>query len=126
MKEIIQIIKGMLIMTSLEDYFSNNKTDLVYFIEEFTNTVITYILYQPVIYGDNGDEIGFDSLFHFVKIFMTFHKKKYSQLFENIRKIFTIESNHSFFVNQNIYYKREINPKKSIYMNNIKKNFVKF
>ena len=113
MKEIIEIINGMLIMSSLEDYFSNNKTDLDYFMGEFSNTVITYILYQPVVYGDNGDDIALDLLFHFVKLFMTFHKKKeYSQLFENIRKIFASESTHSFFLSQNRMYKKEINPNK--------------
>ena len=113
MKEIIEIIDGMLVMTSLEEYFSNNKSDLEYFLGDFSKEVITFILIQPVIYGENGDEIALDLLFHYVKLYMHFHKnKEYSQLFGHIRKIFSREGNSSFFVTQGSYYKTEINPKK--------------
>ena len=89
MKEINQIIDGILLMSSIEEYFSNNKQDLEYFIGEFSKDVITYILIQPVIYGENGDDIALELLFNFVKLFMRFHKnKEYSPLFDNIRKIF--------------------------------------
>ena len=43
-KEIIEIIKSILIMASLEEYFSDNQTDLNYFMGEFSKDVLTYIL----------------------------------------------------------------------------------
>ena len=90
MKEIIEMINGMLVMTSLEDYFLNDKVDLEYFMGEFSKEVLTNILLQPIIFGENGDQIGLDLLYHYIKLFMKFHKKKeYSNLFENIRKIFS-------------------------------------
>ena len=89
MKEIIEIIDGMLIMTSLEDYFLNNKTDLDYFMGEFSKEVLTNTLNQPVIFGENGDEIGMDLIYHFVKLFMKFHQnKEYAPLFENKKNFF--------------------------------------
>ena len=75
-KEIIEIIDGMLIMSSLEDYFSNSKKDLEYFMGDFSKEVIENILRQPALFGDNGDEIALDLLYHFVRLFMQFHKKK--------------------------------------------------
>ena len=111
-KEIIQIIDGMLIMSSLEDYFSNNKKDLQYFMDEFSKDVISNILIQPIVYGENGDDIALDLLYHFVKLFMKFHNnKEYAHLFEKIRKIFANE-NDSFFNTKERYYKKELNPKK--------------
>ena len=125
MKEIIEIIDGMLIMTSLEEYFSNNKRDLEYFLGDFSKDVITYILMQPVIYGENGDEIALDLLFHYIKLYMHFHKnKEYSSLFENIRKIILREG--SFFVTQGKYYKKEINPKKGNTFEEFNQEFCKF
>ena len=112
MKEIIQIMDGMLIMTSLEDYFLKNKTDLDYFMGEFTKEVISNILIQPIVYGENGDDIALDLIFHYIKLFMHFHKnKEYSPLFEKIKKIFDKE-NYSYFRPHERNYKKELNPKK--------------
>ena len=109
--EITEIIKSMLIMESIEEYFSNNKSDFYYFIGDFTKEVIEYILRQDIIYGDNGHDLALDMLFHFVKLFFKFHKnKEYSNLFENIRKIFTPSS--SYYIPSP--YKEEKNPKKVI------------
>ena len=94
-KEIIEIIKSILIMASLEEYFSDNQTDLNYFMGEFSKDVLTYILHQSVVYGDNGHDLALDLLIHFIKLFFKFHKnKEYSTLFENIRKIFDISQSY--------------------------------
>ena len=88
-----------------------NKSDFYYFIGDFTKEVIEYILRQDIIYGDNGHDLALDMLFHFVKLFFKFHKnKEYSNLFENIRKIFTPSS--SYYIPSP--YKEEKNPKKVI------------
>ena len=111
MKKIIEIIDGILLMTSLEEYFSNNKTDLDYFMGEFSKEVINHILYQEVVYGENGDDIALDLIFHFIKLFMHFHKhKEYAPLFEKIRKIFSKEFSNNYFVTPKKNYKKEINP----------------
>ena len=112
MKEIIEIIDGMLIMTSLEEYFSNNQSILDYFMGDFSEEVIENILRQPVVFGDKGDEIAMELLFHFVKLFMKFHKnKEYSPLFEKIRKIFSKEKS-SYFDTKTRSYKMDVNPTK--------------
>ena len=113
MKEIIEMINGMLVMTSLEDYFLNDKVDLEYFMGEFSKEVLTNILLQPIIFGENGDQIGLDLLYHYIKLFMKFHKKKeYSNLFENIRKIFSKPNSNQFFNPKAHSFKKEINKKK--------------
>ena len=94
-KEIIEIINGILIMSSLEEYFSHNKEDINYFMKDFTENVIKYILYQNFIYGENGQELALDLFFHFIKLFFKFHKnKEYVPLFDNIRKIFDEDSRY--------------------------------
>ena len=108
-KEIIEILKSILIMESIEEYFSNNKRDLYYFMGEFSKDVIKYILVQDYVYGEHGNELALDLLFHFAELFFKFHKKKdYTTLFENIRNIFNANSN--FFTTSR--YKKEKNPKK--------------
>ena len=110
-KEIIEIIKSMLIMASLEEYFSNNQTDLNYFMGEFTKEVIQYTLHQDVIYGDNGHDLALDLLLHFIKLFFKFHKnKEYSTLFENIRKIF--DNSKNYYSPDNFQRDKEKSPKK--------------
>ena len=94
-KEIIEIIKSILIMASLEEYFSNNQTDLNLFMGDFSKDVVTYILHQYVVFGDNGHDIALDLLIHLIKLFFKFHKnKEYSTLFENIRKIFDYSASY--------------------------------
>ena len=113
MKEIIEIIDGMLIMTSLEEYFSNNQSVLDYFMGDFSEEVIENILRQPTVFGDKGDEIAMELLFHFVKLFMKFHKnKEYSPLFEKIRKIFTNDSMNGYFNTNSRNFRIDVNPKK--------------
>ena len=94
-KEIIEILKSILIMESIEEYFSNNKTDFYYFMGDFTKDVITYILHQEFVYGENGNELALDLLLNFVELFFKFHKNKdYTNLFENIHKIFDSSSSY--------------------------------
>ena len=112
MKEIIELIEGMLVMTSLEEYFSNNKSDLDYFMGNFSKEVIANVLQQPVVYGDNGDEIALNLLYSFIKLFMHFHKnREYAPLFEKIRQIFNKDNSNSFFYSYNSF-KKEISPQK--------------
>ena len=125
MKEIIEIINGILIMESLEEYFSNNKKELDYFMGDFSKDVINNIMLQPVIFGENGDEIGLDLLYHFIKLFMKFHNnKEYSPLFEKIRNIFSTNINSLFNPNSRTI-KKENNPKKEYTNNQFNEEFCK-
>ena len=95
---LIKMLKEMQTKDSLEEYFSNNEEDLTYFMGDFLKDVISNILTQPIIFGDNGDEIGLDLLLNIYKLFQKFHKnKKYAPLYENIRQIFAKEKAHDFF-----------------------------
>ena len=47
MKEIIEMINGMLVMTSLEDYFLNDKMDLEFFMGEFSKDVL-YVFIRSI------------------------------------------------------------------------------
>ena len=121
-KEIIQIIKSMLIMASLEEYFSNNQTDLNYFMGEFSKDVIIYTLHQYIVYGENGHELAMDLLLHFVKLFFKFHKnKEYSTLFENIRKIF--DNSQSYYCPDTFEREKEKIPKKYNKFNQFNEEF---
>ena len=94
-----KMLKEMIEKETLEEYFSNDEETLNYFMDDFYKEVIQYILIQPIIYGDNGDEIGLDLLVNTFKLFLKFHKnKKYAKLFEKIREIFN-GNQRSFFKN---------------------------
>ena len=98
MIQLTKMIEEMLTKETLEEYFSNNEGDLNYFMGDFFQEVLQYLLIQPIIYGQNGDEIGMDLLVHIFKLFLKFHKnKKYAPLFERIRDIFHSNSSRSFF-----------------------------
>ena len=93
-----KMLKEIQAKDSLEEYFSNNEEDLSFFMGDFFKDVLYNILIQPVIYGENGDEIGLELLLNIYKLFQKFHKnKKYAPLFENIRQIFSQEKRHDFF-----------------------------
>ena len=98
MIKLTKMIKEMLTKESLEEYFSNNDEDLNYFMGDCIQEVIQNILVQPIIFGDNGDEIGLELLININKLFLKFHKnKKYASLFEKIRVIFNDRSSRTFF-----------------------------
>ena len=123
MKELIQILNEILSKDSLEEYFNNNEKDLKYFMTDFMQEITHKILIQPVVYGEDGDEIALDVLFHIFKLFLKFHKNKnYASLFEKIRTIINTDNHNSFFLPSNsrsAYQPKIDNPKK-------KYNFIQF
>jgi len=93
-----KMLKEMQAKDSLEEYFENNEEDLSFFMGDCLKDILYNILIQPIIYGDNGDEIALELLLNIYKLFQKFHKnKKYAPLFENIRQIFSQEKKHDFF-----------------------------
>ena len=112
---------------TLEEIFNDEKI-LQYFMTDFMKEVIQNILIQPVVYGDNGDDIALELLYNIYRLFLKYHQnKKYSPLFEKIREIVNTDaSNHSYFLppnesrNQNIKIK---NPKREITSYNFNHQF---
>ena len=93
------MLKEILTKESIEEYFSNNETDITYFLQEFIKESLNFILRAFTIYGENGDQIGLEIFENLYKIFLKFHKnKKYAPLFESLRNIFQQNmSKHNFF-----------------------------
>ena len=112
MKEIINILEEINSKKSLEDYFENNQEDIKYFSETFVKDVITHILSQSYVYGNEGDDIALELLFQIYRLFIEFHDKKYSSIFEQIIRIFKNNNNHSFFYPKKASYRNIHNQKK--------------
>ena len=98
-----EILKDILSKESIEEYFSNNQDDIIYFLQTFLNESLYYILRAFTIYGENGDQIGLEILLNIFNIFIKFHKnKRYISLFGNIRNIFENDlKRHNFFEGSN-------------------------
>ena len=112
---------------SLEEVLNQDEQLLQYFMNDFMNEVISNILNQPIVYGDNGDDIALDLLYNIYRLFLKFHKnKKYSPLFEKIRQILKEKQGQNFFSSLNDF-KNQIkidNPKKNIIILYLITNFV--
>ena len=93
------MLKEIATKDSIEEYFSNDEAVITFFLGDFIKEVLYYILKAYTIYGENGDEIGLESLINIYNLFLKFHKnKKYSAVFELIRGIFNHDSlKHNFF-----------------------------
>ena len=97
----------------IENYFNNDNEDFNFFITKFSKKVVPNILKQGVVYGENGEEIAFDILIDYLKIFL---KYILSTTDENNYKLFPMfESIKEIFDNTKSYYKsnassREKNP----------------
>jgi len=99
MKTTINLINKILEKDApLEDFFGQNDSLLEYFMNNFLSEVITNILIQPVVYGENGDDIALELLYHIYKLFLKYHQnKKYSSLFARIRDIINVDKSNSHF-----------------------------
>ena len=87
---------------------------------EFLKNIISNIISQNIVKGDNGDDIAVDLLYHIYKLFIKFHKEtKYSELFETIREMINSDNSlQNFF---KIYSDQRINYSSKI--ENIKRKF---
>ena len=80
-----EMLKSILELNSIEEFFNNDESDLNYFMETFLEECIDNILKSQVIYGENGDDIALEILFNVFYLFIKFHKnKKYAKLFDCI------------------------------------------
>ena len=104
MKKLNKFIIGILTKNeTLEEVFNQDQKALQYFMADFMTEVITNILYQPIVYGKNGDDVALTLLFNIYRLFIKFHQNsKYSPLFDRIREIVNLESgNYHFFSTAN-------------------------
>ena len=94
MLDLIKFLKEILESNeSLEHNFKDNEPAFQYFITEFLKEIITNILSQYIVYGEDGDEIAVDLLYHIYKLFLKFHKNvKYAPMFEAIRSMLKDEN----------------------------------
>ena len=115
---------------SIEHNLEDNEETFKYFIGTFLKEVISNITIQNIVYGNNGDEIAVDLLYHIYELFLKFHKNtKYNQLFENIREIIKPESSlPNFFkpyIEQKINNQKIENKKRRYNSSNFNKLFYK-
>ncbi len=118
MKKLTSILSDILKKNdSLEEAFNQDEKTLQYFMTDFMKDVIYNITIQPIVYGENGDDIALEVLINIFKLFLKFHKNtKYSPLFEKIRGIINREkANSRFFSPPNINRNQSLkidNPKR--------------
>src|SRR4051812_24773983 len=71
MMELTELLNSFLNLSSLEQALTNSE-DLDYFLKKFTKEVITNILRQTFVYGENGDDVALGVLSSFLKLFLHF------------------------------------------------------
>ena len=125
MKKLTSILSDILKKNdSLEEAFNQDEKTLQYFMTDFMKDVIYNITIQPIVYGENGDDIALEVLINIFKLFLKFHKNtKYSPLFEKIRGIINREKANSRF-----FSPPSINRNQSLKIDNPKRryNYYKF
>ena len=114
----------------LEHHLNNDEETFKFFVNNFLKEVISNITVQNIVYGDNGDEIAVDLLYHIYKLFLKFHKNtKYNQLFEIIREIIKPETSlpnfFKPFIEQRINNQKVENIKRRYNSYNFNKIFYK-
>ena len=110
--EITEILNQILNMDSIEKFFENDN-DFDYFLKKFSHEVINNILRQYNVYGNNGDDVAFNLLLCYVKIFLKFFEKPaYLPLWESVKEIF--DPMKSFYKTMQYSNNRTINDKKLI------------
>ena len=110
--EISDILKQILEKDSIESFFEN-ESDFDYFIKKFSHEVIHNILRQFNVIGANGDDIAFELLLNYVKIFLKFlEKPAYLPLWESVKEIF--DPLKSYYRSAQYSNNRNLNEKKLI------------
>ena len=110
--ELCGILKQILEKESIESFFEN-ENDFDYFIRKFSHEVIHNISRQYNVYGAGGDDIAFDLLLTYVKIFLKFFEKPaYLPLWESVKEIFN--PINSFYKSVQYSNNRNLNEKKHI------------
>ena len=110
-KELIIILQRIHESESIEEIFQNNQSDFSYFIGKFSYETISNILRQHYVYGENGDDVAFEVLLNYLRIFFKFmEKQNYLQLFDSIKEIF--DPSKSFYRGHSYSLTKVMNEKK--------------
>ena len=110
--------------------FNNNENHLEYFSNEFSKNVISNLLKQTVVFGENGEDCAFDVLLDYSKIFLkllTLNDKnifKFYNILEPIKEIF--DNTKDFYNLSNYQYKdKNPNSKKKIEYNKYNEQYLR-
>lgn len=105
------ILQNILNSNSIEEYFQNNASDVNYFLNKFSTEVVNNILRQPFVYGTNGDDVAFNILCMYLRIFLKFMNiVEYAHLWEAIKDIF--DCSKSYYKGTSYSSNRILNEKK--------------
>lgn len=96
--------------TAVEDFFSHNQNDILYFINKFLKEVSINILRQPIIFGNNGDFIALKVLTEITFLCINLYSNSHCEVIDTLKEIF--DSNKSFF-KSNFNNQKYSNPIKS-------------
>ncbi len=89
------ILDDILKQDQIENYFENNASDFNYFINKFSIETVNNILRQHYIYGQNGDDIAFQVICQYLRIFLKFiENPNYTPLLEAIKDVFDSSKNY--------------------------------
>ena len=110
--------------------FNNNENHFEYFSNEFSKNVISNLLKQTVVFGENGEDCAFDVLLDYSKIFLkllTLNDKnifKFYNILEPIKEIF--DNTKDFYNLSNYQYKdKNPNSKKKIEYNKYNEQYLR-
>lgn len=106
LEEIIQILKEMLQLDSIDSYFRSinpenqkenfDKAAYNHFINKFSESVILNLSRQYYVYGNNGDDVCLEIFMLFIKLFLkNMDKPELMPLLSNIKEIF--DSNKPYY-----------------------------
>ncbi len=134
-KETHNFLNEILKQESIEEIesqiFNNNENCFEYFSNEFSKNVITYLLKQTVVFGENGEDSAFEVLLDYIKLFLkilTFNDKKtykFYNILETIKEIFDDNQNFYNLTYYNYYNKcKNPNSKKYIKYNEYNENYL--
>ncbi|MCQ2816905.1 MAG: hypothetical protein MJ252_06545, partial [archaeon] len=88
MQRVDIILREIISLDRIESYFTQEDT-FQYFMNGFSETVISKILAQSTVYGENGEVSAFQILKDYCDIFIKFHSNpSYLKLWEKIKEIF--------------------------------------
>ena len=125
LQEIIKLIDGLSRVENFEAYFNGVTADIVFFFQKFSKDVITNILRQPVVYGENGDEIALIVLTSFLKLFSTLADKSYcaTTILECTKEI--LDPSKSFYKGSFYNNQKYTNPRKQFSADKYNETFLK-
>ena len=96
--QLINLLKEITSMETIEQYFENDKKTMEYFVSKFCQKIISSILESNNLFSEEIELKALELLYHFFNLFLKFHKNEnYLKLFEKLRLIISPEKNLFLF-----------------------------